>query len=217
MLYHIGIGVALVPGLGARQFLDREVIGFLLPVFFLGALGGTTFMFVAGMVLFEKCERTLDALTVTPLKTRDYLLSKLATLTAFGAVESLIVLLLAYGPADFNAAALLAGILIMGALYTLIGIAQVVRYDSVTEFLMPGAILVSAVLQLPFLHALDIWPSPIWYVVPTQAPLLLMKGAFRPIATWEWFYAIGYSVVGLAASYRLAEGQFTKYIVRGGR
>ena len=159
MLYHIGIGVALVLGLGARQFLDHDVIGFLLPVFFLGALGGTTFMFVTGMVLFEKGERTLDALTVTPLKTRDYLLSKVATLTAFGAVESLIVLLLAYGPADFNAAALLAGILVMGALYTLIGMAQVVRYDSVTEFLMPGAILVSAVLQLPFLHALDIWPS----------------------------------------------------------
>lgn len=217
LLYHIGVGVALAVGLAARYFLDPEVIRVLLPVFFLGALLGTTYMFVAAMVLFEKGERTLDAVIVSPLPTREYILSKVLTLTGFGLVESIIVLLLAYGFADFHMVPLLAGVLVMGALYALVGTAQVVRYDSVTEFLIPGAILAGMVLQLPFLHALDIWPSPIWYLVPTQAPLLLMKGAFQPIADWEWIYAVGYSFVALVAGYRLAESEFTKYIVRGGR
>ena len=79
------MGVALVVGLAARYFLDPEVVKLLLLVFFLGALLGTTYMFVAAMVLFEKGESTLDAVIVSPLPTRDYILSKVVTLTGFGA------------------------------------------------------------------------------------------------------------------------------------
>ena len=160
-LYVIGIGVALVLGLSMGQLFETDTIRIMLPALFLGSLGGTTYMFVAGMVLFEKSERTNDALSVTPLRRRDYILSKTITLTAFATVESVIVLVTAFGVRGFNVAMLAAGILSMGALFTLIGLAQVVRYHSVTEFLVPGGIVINTIMLLPMFHILNIFPSPL--------------------------------------------------------
>ena len=212
-LYVIGIAVALVVGLSVGQLFETDTIRIILPVLFLGSLGGTTYMFVAGMVLFEKSERTNDALLVTPLRRRDYILSKTITLTAFATVESVIVLVTAFGVRGFNVAVLAAGILSMGALFTLIGLAQVVRYHSVTEFLVPGAIVVNVIMELPVFHILNIFPSPLWYLIPTQAQVLLMKGALQPIPTWEWVYAIGYTIAALPAAYILADRQVSKYLL----
>ncbi len=212
-LYVIGIAVALVIGLPMGQLFETDTIRIILPALFLGSLGGTTYMFVAGMVLFEKSERTNDALSVTPLGRRDYILSKMITLTAFATVESVIVLVTAFGVRGFNAAILAAGVLSMGALFTLIGLAQVARYHSVTEFLVPGAIVVNAVMELPVVHILNIFPSPLWYLIPTQAQVLLMKGALQPIPTWEWVYAIGYTIVAMPVAYILADRQVSKHLL----
>ena len=212
-LYAIGIGTSLVVGLSMGQLFEPDTIRIILPVLFLGSLGGTTYMFVAGMVLFEKSERTNDALSVTPLRRRDYILSKTITLTAFATVESVIVLVTAFGVRGFNAAILAAGIVSMGALFTLIGLAQVARHHSVTDFLVPGAIVVTTFLELPLFHILNIFPSPLWYLIPTQAQVLLMKGALQPIPTWEWIYAIGYTIVALPTVYILANRQVSKHLL----
>ena len=81
-LFAIGFGVALSTGLVARVLLAVTAVAVLLPGIWLGAIGTTTFMFVAGMVLFEKGERTLDALIVTPLPVRTYLFSKVLKLVS---------------------------------------------------------------------------------------------------------------------------------------
>lgn len=212
-LYAIGIGVALLVGISMGLIFERETIRTLLPVLFLGSLGGTTYMFVGGMVLFEKSERTNHALSVTPLRRREYVLSKTVTLSAFATVESFIIVVTAFGVRGFNGLVLAAGIVSMGAVYTLIGLAQVARHHSVTDFLVPGAIGINAILQIPLLHLLDIFPSPLWYLIPSQAQALLMKGALQPIPTWEWVYAVGYTIAVLVTVYVVAQRQVTKYLL----
>lgn len=216
-LYHIGVGLAVVLGVAGRSLFPHEAQKVALPAFFLLFLGGSTYIFVAGMILLEKGEGTLDALKVTPLRLREYVGSKVATLSAFAMVESVIVLLIAHGPRGFNPVALLVGIGAMSLLYTLIGVAQVARYDSVTDFLIPWAMVVMTVLQLPVFPLLGIWSSPIWYAIPTQAPLLIIEAAFRPIRAWEWVYAIGYGSLAIAASYRLARSQVARHLAMGRR
>lgn len=216
-LYHIGIALAVLLGFGLRSLFPHEPLRLALPAFYLLILGGSTYIFVAGMVLLEWGEGTLDAQKVTPLRLREYLGSKTATLTGFSMVEGLIVLLIAYGIRDLRPIALLAGLGAMGALYTLIGLAQVARHESVTDFLIPGAIVGITVLQLPIFPLLGIWPSPIWYIIPTQAPLILIEAAFRPVAIWELVYAVGYGALALAVSYRLARAQFARHLDMGGR
>ncbi len=215
-LYVIGISVALVVGISMGRIFDHETIRTILPVLFLGSLGGTTYMFVAGMVLFEKSERTNNALSVTPLRRREYIVSKTITLSAFATIESVILLFAAFGLREFNPAALAAGIVSMGAIYTLFGLAQVARHHSVTDFLVPGAILISAVLQLPAVHLLNIFPSPLWYLIPTQAQALLMKGALQPIPAWEWIYAVSFTIIVLPVAYIVAYRRVAKYVLGPG-
>ncbi len=211
-LYVIGAVVALAFGIAVRFLVPVDVTGRVLSAFYLVAVGGTTYMFGASMVLLEKSERTMEALRTSPLTARDYIASKALTLSAFALVEAAIVVVVAGRGAIESPVPLLVGVLVLGVCYTLVGIGQVAPYQSVTSFLFPGAVVVSLVLQLPIFHVAGIGPNLLWYAVPTQAPLLLIMGAFEPLSRGQWFYAIGVSVAALWASYAFASARFRAHI-----
>ena len=211
-LYHIGIVVSVLLGLIVRFLFSADQVGIAIPSFYLLGLGGTTFMFVAGMVLFEKSERTLAALRTSPLLTRDYIASKALTLTAFAVVESLIVLGIAGQGADFAPLPLMAGLLGMGLGYTLIGLGMVASHDSVTTFLFPDALLVVTVLQLAFLSVFDVGPTLLYYVIPLQGPFVLMLGAFSPIETWQWVYGVVMTLALIVGSYTFTRVRFRTHM-----
>lgn len=211
-LYSIGVVVALVFGIGARVYLPAELVGRALPAFYLLALGGTTYMFGASLLLMERSEGTLQALRVSPLRTREYLAAKLLTLTGFAAVEAAIVFAVAARGAAVAPLPLVAGVLALGAGYTLLGLGQVASHDSVTAFLFPGALVVAGALQLPFLFVLGVGPDPLWYAIPSQGPLLLMLGAFEPLEPWQWVYAVTVSAGGVAAAWAFARARFRTHV-----
>jgi fluoroquinolone transport system permease protein len=215
-LFAIGIAMAVSVGLAARALLAVTAVAALLPGVWLGAIGSTTFMFVAGMVLLEKGERTLDALIVTPMPVRTYLSSKVFTLSGFALVESLLVLVLAHGMRGVAFAPLVLGIAFLGAMYTLVAIAQVVAHTSVTDFLVPGAFVSLTILQLPFLDAFGVWSHPLLFLIPTQATVVLMKGAFVDLLPWQWVYGVGYSVLAIAAAAAVARQRFERHIIAKG-
>jgi fluoroquinolone transport system permease protein len=138
--------------------------------------------------------------------------SKTATLTMLAAVESLFIVILTYGT-GFRILYLVAGMMFMSVIYTLIGIVLVSRYDSINEYLMPSPLFV-AVLQLPWISYFGILDSVLFYVVPTQGPLLLLKGAFAPLSVWETVYAVVYSLVWVVLSYVLAKKSFYRFIIK---
>ena len=122
---------------------------------------------------------------------------------------------IAYGLGGFRVLPLLAGMSVMGLLYTLCGLIQVVRYSSVTRFLMPGAFVFGTVAPLPIFGHFGLWPGPLWYFWPSQAPLLLLKAAFEPIAPWQLAYATVYSAASLTLAYLWAWRAFDHHVVRG--
>ncbi len=203
-LYHIGFPIAALLGLSMRFLIPAELVPRVLPALYLVAIGGTTFMFGAGMLLLEKSERTIEALAATPLTGSAYLASKAITLTGFAAVEAATVYLLSARGVPANFPTLIAGVLVLGVAYTFLGLGQAASHDSVTGFLFPDALLMSLVLQAPFLYALGIGPPAIWYLVPTQAPLLLMIAAFEPSSPWQWSYAIAVSALLVSGAYGYA-------------
>ncbi|MEX1256415.1 MAG: hypothetical protein WEG36_02245 [Gemmatimonadota bacterium] len=203
-LYVIGLPVALMLGISVRLLIPAEISGRFLSAFCLVAIGGTTYMFGASMVLLEKSERTLEALRTSPLTAPYYLASKALTLSAFALVEAVIVVGIAGRGAVVAPVPFVVGVLVLGVAYTLIGIGQVASFESVTSFLFPGALVVTLVLQLPIFYAAGIGPTAAWYAIPTEAPLLLMMAAFEPPRGGQWLYALGVSVAGLGASYMFA-------------
>lgn len=181
-----------------------------LPPLVLGNLAMATFYFIAGLVLLEKGEGTLEAQVVTPLRPREYLISKLATLTGLSVVENLLIAVLAHGT-RFHWPAMILGIVMASALYCLLGFVVVSRYDGVNEFLFPS-MLWTTLVMLPVLHYIGLWPGGWMYLHPFQAPLVMLKAAFFPIETWQWVYALGYSALWVWVGFAWSRRSFRRFV-----
>lgn len=211
-LYAIGIGVGVLVAVGLSQLAQPEQMFSLIPTLLLLVVGGSTLLYVAGLILFEKDEGTLNAVIVSPLRTAEYLWSKIITLTTLATLEAMtmiggamLIMSLAKPIEVPNLAILFIGIVLIGILYTLIGIVMIVQYDKITDFLLPMA-GIAVILQLPFLHFLGLVETPLLLIIPTSAPTMIMQGAYIELTAVEWLYGIGYStvwIIGLAiAAYR---------------
>lgn len=196
--YYAGAVVAII-WIALFSMLPAMDLELLLPVFLFGNLAMTTFYFVAGLVLLEKGQHTLLGLVVTPLRRGEYLTAKIITLTWLALLESLLIVGVSYG-LGLNWLWLLFGLLALAAIYILAGFIFVSRYDSINEYLMPSGLL-TGLLSLPLLDYFELWPSLLFYLLPTQPPLLLLRAAFQPVATWQLGYAMLGSLLWIGVGY----------------
>ena len=218
-LYSIGIFVGVIIAIALSQLAPPDRLFIIVPVLMLIVVGGTTMLYIAALIIFERDEGTMNALIVSPLRTSEYLWSKIITLTALATLESIVMiggatLLMRWSnPVSWpNIPLLLVGIIGIGVIYTLIGIILIVRYDKITDFLLPMA-FVAVVLQLPFLHFLGLVVHPVFLFIPTSAPTMLMQGAYVSLAPWQWVYASLYSVVLIVLLAMWAYRAFDKHVV----
>ncbi|WP_428267876.1 hypothetical protein [Haliangium sp.] len=211
-LYGIGVFVAVALGLMARFLVPAEHIGRGLAGFYILGIGSTTYMFGAAMLLLEKSERTLEALRVSMITSRDYVLSKTITLTGFALVESAIVFAISGRGVSASYLLLLAGVAVLGALSTLVGLGLASSYDAVTRFLLPTGAFVASLMQLPVLALIGVGPDWLWHLLPTCGPMLLMVAAFEPIEPWQWAYAASTSVAALLLAWLFCRARFRTFI-----
>jgi fluoroquinolone transport system permease protein len=193
--------------------LARQIdMAWVLPGFLLGNMLVYAFYYIGALVLLEKGEGTLESQVTTPLRGGEYLLSKVITLTLLSIVESLVITVLFYG-AGFQIVPLLLGISMAGVLYALLGFIAVSRYDSVNEYLFPSMVFTLA-FGLPLVDYYGLVKSWLFYLHPLQAPLSLLTAAFRPLALWEWLYALLYGGLWLYLLYRVSRNAFSRFVIR---
>jgi fluoroquinolone transport system permease protein len=125
--------------------------------------------------------------------------------------EALAIVLLAHGT-GFRPMPLAAGVGLTAALYCLYGFLVVVRYDSINEYLFPS-MLYTSLLSLPLLDYFGIWETPLVYLHPVQAPLVLVEAAFRPVPAWEVAYGVLYGVAWVVPMGLLAVRAFGRFVV----
>lgn len=182
------------------------------PVIILENLVINTFFFMAGLVLLEKGEGTLEALIVSPLRPAEYLAAKIASLGLLSLLETLLIVLVISGPA-FNWLWMLLGIAALVAIYILYGFFVVIRYDSIGEFILPAALWTFG-FSLPLLTYFDIWTSTWAYLHPLQAPLSLMQAAYQPLPAAEIIYGLLYSGLWVFIGFRYAIRAHKQFVVR---
>jgi fluoroquinolone transport system permease protein len=185
-------------------------LGWLLPAIVLNNLLITTFYFIGALVLLEKAEGTLAAQVVSPLRDREYLAAKVITLAGLALAYNLAVVALIVG-FRFSALALIAGTAAAAALLVMAGFVVVARYDSINDYLLPSLPYATGLL-LPMSYVLG-WDSPLLYLHPLQAPLVLMRAAFTPVATWQLVYGVLGSILWLCLGFWLCQRIFQRFVV----
>lgn len=216
--YVVSVLVVLSCVAVSRLLLGPELTRLFLPVFFLGAVSSTTWMFVGSLVLLERADNILNGLWVTPLRLEEYLLSKTFTLTALAVAESAALTILGLG-LHLHWPLLILGLIAMSVVYTLAGLAIVARHTEVTDFLIPASVAVLGVVQLNFLDYFDVVPAPwryVFYLWPTQGPLILLEAAFYPVAWGDLVYAVAASGIFIAVLWFWACRAFRRHLIEGG-
>lgn len=161
----------------------------LLPPLILGNLIIGSFYFVGAIVLLERAEGSLLARAVTPLRGGEYLAARVASLSLLALLENLGLAALISRGAGFAPLPMAAGIVLGTALFCLTGLITVAPYGSINAYLLPSA-AVSGALALPTIAALARWEGLPLYLHPLEPAMLLMQGAFRPLAAWELAYCL---------------------------
>lgn len=206
------VAALYVAGIGQMAGLAIQV-SWVLPAMVLNNLVITSFFFVAGLVLLERGEGSLAALAVTPLRAGEYLASKVISLAGLALAQNLAVATAAFGW-GYGALTLAAGVTLAAAMYALVGVATVLRAPSLSEYLLPSG-MYAALLMLPLLPYLAGWESWVLYLHPVQAPLLLMRAAFEPVAVWQIVYGLGYGALWVGLLGWLARRELQRAL-RGG-
>lgn len=173
------------------------------------------FYFVGAVVLFEKGDGVVEALATSPLRGSEYLASKALSLSLLATIASVAVVTFANGP-SFRVGHLLAGVVLTSVLMVLVGFVAVARFDSLNAYFLTslGYLVPTA---LPLLDFLGIASHPALYLVPTQASLVLLGGAFHPLAPWQTAYAVGYLLACIAVAAVLARRAYRVHVLHRDR
>ena len=177
-------------------------------------------MFLGALVLFEKSERVLQALVLTPMDTNDYLFSKIISLTTLSIISSLIfmALLVFIDGAKINIFYLLGGIILASVMLILVGFIFVARVNSINGYLLSIMIGLLLLALPPVFQLFGFIDTPIIYIWPTQASFILLDGVFNSasLEAWEVAYGILYQLAWIVVLFYFSKKSFHKYIVLKG-
>lgn len=191
---------ATAPWAAVLYSLSQKQADFILPamIFLDVSLIGT--MFMAGVYFLEKNEGSLQALAVTPVRTWEWMLSKLISLTIIATVMSVALVLVKKGTSAPWGYALLAFVCV-NVTFTLIGFIVAAPFSRFTNFIVVNS-LFFAILNLPSLAFFDIHSSLYW-LLPSQPALMMLRGAFTnmPLTEFAGYFAI--QMVWIAAAFAL--------------
>lgn len=208
--YYAAAFVAAILIVGLNQIPTAWLL-IALPVVIVSNMTLNTFYFIGGLVLLEKDDGILEGLIVTPLRQHEYLWSKLLTLALLTVVENGVIVTAVVG-FHYNAALLLAGIVLMSFFNALYGFVAVIRYDTINSFIFPS-VLWTILLSMPVIQYAGLVKTPLMYLHPVQAPLTLLQGAFQPITLWETVYGVLYAAAWVGILFYLAKRAFYRFVV----
>lgn len=140
------------------------------------------FFFLGGLMMLEKSENVRVALAMTPISSREYLLSKYLTLTALALIAVTILALLTHS--SINIALLVATVIPTSLFFVSLGALIARRAKTVTAYLIGSLPILLPIVMPMFLVLID--PYPIWInLIPTTAQFWLVLVAMGTVsATW---------------------------------
>jgi len=197
------------------RLLPTTNLAWLLPVMLINNLMVNGFYFMAGLVLLEKGEASLEAQIVSPLRSGEYLLAKVSTLALLSLVENGLITLTVVGP-NVQLLLLSAGIVLGTAIFALAGFVAVARYDAINTFILPSLVYL-LLLALPLLTYFGLGRAPLLDALmllhPLQPILALLQGAITPTPGAQLIYGLMMSVAWVGIFAWWASRAFRRFVV----
>ncbi len=166
-------------------YIPHETQKIVLPLLVYFDPAGLGLFFIGGMVLLEKEQGVLALLYITPLKTEEYIISKVITLGLISTLAGAAISMASYGmSADY--ALLAGGTFLVSVFYTLIGIIIASKASSVNAYIvkMVPAIVILIIPCLSIIGSSIIGDTlaKIMLFVPSAGGLRMMLGAYSDIS-----------------------------------
>ena len=209
--YYAAVFITLMWIVVLRMF-PPEALSKAVPLMLFIDLMFTAFYFMAGLVFLEKVQGVLDVYLLTPTKLNEYLFSKVLTLALQSVFFSLIIALVVAGT-KLNIITFILGIGMLSIICSLVGVAVASLYGSFSKFLIPSMIP-QIIMAIPLFFFFGVYTNWVFYLLPTQPYLLLLKSAFAQIHTWEIVYCILYGGLWIVICYKWAYKRLEEFALR---
>ena len=209
--YLVSVFVLLIWIILFKQ-IQTSLLAGMMPMIILGNLSMTTYFFMAGLVLFEKGEGSLEAQVVTPVRSVEYLAAKVLSLSLLATVENLVITITLVG-LHFNFTAFFIGTFLASVLLCLAGFLLVLRYDASNEFLIPS-ILYMLLLEAPIMAGLWMQHAFFWYIHPIYGSYLILQAATQSVHWLQILYGVAYLLAAIIFMFKLSLQAFNRFVVR---
>jgi fluoroquinolone transport system permease protein len=165
-----------------------------------------------GIVLLERDQGIHDPLFVTPIRVREYLLSKASSLSVLSLLAAWVIHVVASGipqsPIGFS-----AGIILTSSFMTLLSIGVVARCQTINGF-----ILLSQVFALPFILPLlgyfKVWNSKVFLFLPTEGTLRLLTSGTLSMSLGNFMYSIMILLLWNVVIFAWAKMSFEQHVMK---
>jgi len=180
--------------LPACIFLDISVMGIL---------------FMAAIYFFEKREGSLLAVAITPIKTWQWLTSKLLTLGILGSTFCILLVAMRMGTKAAWGYILISAVC-MNVLFILIGFLLASPFDKFNTFFVSFA-LGFGLMEIPALIFLDIY-HPLYWIFPTQPTVAMLQGSFGDMTLGHFLRLLGIQLAWIAFGFWLSIKFYRRYV-----
>ncbi|MFO7730359.1 MAG: ABC transporter permease [Spirochaetia bacterium] len=170
------------------------------------------FFFMGGMILLERKQDVLSSLFVTPVSPAQYVLSKALSFSLLSLAAAFLIAL-PFFVFNFQLLPFILGVFFTSVLVGLISIPFAVNAESLNEYFLSSGLFM-VIFMPPLIEYFLQSGSTLFLLFPTQASILLIRGAFSGISPATQLAAAAYLLLWIAAAWILAHRSVHRYIHR---
>lgn len=170
--------------------------------------------FVGGIVMLEKTQGIIYTVVVTPLRTREYILSKVISLVLVSLFAGVIIVMVAYkGVVDWLLFFLT--LILTASFFTFCGLIVGATCNTINQYIV-RTIPIMLFFIIPCFTLISFQQISLFELFPSVAALKLMIGAFIGIDFIEGVFLLIYLLLINVVALKYTESIFEKYVVYGG-
>jgi len=195
--------------------LPNSILSIVLPILVFSDPAGIGLFFIGGMFMLERRQGIINYLVITPLLTKEYILSKVITLSTLAVLVSLIITAFTAISTPVNYFILSTSTFLAAIFFTLFGILIALNCNNLNEYfvkIIPWMIL----LSIPCLSLIGIPYGQFLSIIPSVASIRLIFGAYHSISLIEYILLSTYMLLINFVLITHVEKKFDENITFGG-